>query len=152
MTLILATVDKIWGDKKVTADTGERCDDLCKVASNDVLAAGFAGDFETILEAIRLVEMGETDPKVIAKTGVEGIVLKGGRILVLDCKKVWKRPKNNTFYAMGTGSSAALAYLSGRLSVKPKAKLTEADIDATFRFVGKTRDDCGKSWVCKYAP
>ena len=148
MTLILATVDKVWGDKKVTADTGEKCDDICKVASNEVLAAGFAGDFETILECIRLVEMGETDPKVLAKTGVEGIVVKGSRILVLDCKKVWKRPKKDAYYAMGTGSTAALAYLSGRLSVKPKSKLTEADIAATFRFVAKTRDDCGKSYDC----
>ncbi len=146
MTLILATPDFVTGDRKVTADTGEKCDNICKVAFNDFLSGGFAGDFETILEAIRLVESGEADPRIIAKTGVEGIIVKDSRMLVLDCKKVWKRPKRNAFYAMGTGASSALAFLSGRLSVKRKAILTEDDIRATFLFVARTRDDCGAKY------
>jgi len=152
MTLVLATHSKIYGDFKITADTGERCDQLKKVVSNEVLAAGFAGDFETIIEAIRLVELGEGDPKVIAKTGVEGLILKEGRIYLLDCRKVWKRPKREAFYGCGTGSSTAMAYLSGRLSVKPRAKLSEDDITAAFKFTAKCRDDCSSKFASVCAP
>jgi hypothetical protein len=152
MTLILATKDTVYGDLKVVADTGEKCDNLCKVVSNDFLAAGFAGDFETIIESIRLVEAGETDPKVIAKTGVEGLIVKDERIYLLDCRKVWKRPKKELYFGCGTGSSAALAFLSGRLSAKPKGKLTEEDISAAFKFVGRSRDDCSVKFASVCAP
>jgi hypothetical protein len=130
----------------VTDYSGERCDPLVKVCCNHVLLAGFAGDFETILEGIRLVEGGETDPRIIAKIGVEGLIVKDGRILLLDSKRVWKRPKRVAFYATGSGSSTALAFLSGRLSKKPGSKLTEDDITATFKFVAKARTDCGSKF------
>lgn len=153
MTLVLATHDKIWADNRITSDSGEKCDPIKKVCSNHALIAGFAGDFQAILKAIALVESGEEDPKVIAKVcagdpdnSVEGIIVKDGRILVLDCKKVWKRPRKDAFYACGTGASTALAYLSGRLSCKARAKLSDADIKATFAYVGKVRSDCSKSF------
>lgn len=142
MTLILSTQDAIYGDTRITADTWEKCDPIKKVAANEFFVAGFAGDFETILEAIRLVEAGEKDLKELAKINVEGLVLKEGRIYLLDCRKVWKRPKREAFYACGTGASTALAFLSGRLSRSPRAKLTEKDITDTFKYVGKVRQDC----------
>ncbi len=146
MTLILGTSGFIAGDRKITADSGEKCDNLKKVISNEALIAGFAGDFETIIEAMRLVEMGESDPKVIAKTGVEGLVLKEGRLYLLDCRKAWKRPKKEAFYACGTGATTAIAFLSGRLSGKTVAKLTDKDVSDTFKFVSKSRDDCGAKY------
>jgi hypothetical protein len=153
MTLVLATADKIFADRCITSDSGEKCDTLRKVVANTEIIAGFAGDFQAILKAIALVESGESDPKLIAKVcagdvdnSVEGIIVKDGRILLLDCKRVWKRPKNTAFYCAGTGASTAIAYLSGRLSVKPKSKLTDADIAATFRFVGSVRTDCSKKF------
>ena len=146
MTLILATHDQVWGDRRITADTGEKCDPIRKVVSNEWLCAGFAGDFETILESIRIVESGEKDPKVIAKTGVEGLILKEGRLYLLDCRKVWKRPAREAFYACGTGSATALAFLSGRLSVKPKSILTDKDIDKAFKYVARCRTDCSATY------
>ena len=139
-------MNQVFGDRCITADTGERCDPLRKVVANDVLCAGFAGDFETILEAIRLVEAGEADPRVIAKTGVEGLVIKDGRTLLLDSRKVWKRPKKEAFYACGTGAGSALAFMSGRLSAKPRSKLTQTDISDTFRYVSRYRTDCGSKY------
>lgn len=153
MTLILATPNGIYGDRVISDSGGERCDNLKKVVSNQTLVAGFAGDFQAIIKAIDLVTLGEEDPKVIARVcagdvdnSVEGIVVKDGRILVLDCKRVWKRPKSTSFWAVGTGASTALSFLSGRLSAKPKAKLTEQDIAAAFRFTAKMRTDCGSRY------
>lgn len=153
MTLILGTPYGIYGDRMINDSGGERCDPLKKVVSNEALVAGFAGDFQAIVKAIELVESGEADPKIIAKVcagdvdnSVEGIVVKEGRILVLDCKRVWKRPKRESFWAVGTGASTALAFLSGRLSAKPKAKLTEQDIAAAFKFTAKARTDCSATY------
>lgn len=146
MTLILGTPLAIYGDSKISADTWERCDPIKKVASNEFFVAGFAGDFETILEAIRLVENGESDLKEIAKIGVEGLILKEGRIYLLDCKKVWKRPKREAFYACGTGATPALAFLSGRLSRAPRSKLTDKDIADTFKYVARVREDCNSKF------
>ncbi len=144
MTLILATTDKLYSDRKISDEGGTRCDPIRKNALNEVIAAGFAGDFATILEAQTLVESGETDLKTIAKTGVEAIVLKQGRIYVLDTKKVWLRPKRNAYYGVGTGSTEALAYLAGR--VRPGKKVTESDIKAAFLYVSRTRVDCGSKY------
>lgn len=153
MTLILGTTYGIYGDRKITDSGGEACPPLRKVVSNDVLVAGFAGDFQAIIKAIDLVSSGETDPKIIAKVcagdadnTVEGLILKEGRIIVLDCRKAWKRPKKEPFWAVGTGSSTALAYLSGRLSARYRAKLTEDDIAATFKYVSRVRTDCGSKY------
>lgn len=146
MTLVLACNEKIYSDRKITADTGERCENLVKCASNEFLVAGFAGDFETILEAIRLVESGEGDPKVIAKTGVEGLIVKDGRTLLLDCRKVWKRPKSEGFYSCGTGAYTAMAFISGRLSARKNAKLDEMTIKLAFKYTSKCRTDCGATF------
>lgn len=147
MTLILCTANAVFGDTKITADNWERCDPIRKVAANEFFVAGFAGDFETILEAIRLVEVGESDLREIAKTGVEGLALKDGRIHLLDCRKVWKRPKREAFYACGTGATPALAFLSGRLSRAPRSKLTDKDIADTFKYVSKIREDCSAKFI-----
>jgi hypothetical protein len=153
MTLILATPDGLWGDRMISDSGGEKCPPLKKITSGEAFVAGFAGDFQAIIKALELVNSGETDPKIIAKVcagdvdnTVEGLIVKDGRMLVLDCRKVWKRPKSELFWAVGTGASTALAFLSGRLSSKPKGKLTEADVKATFRYTGSVRSDCGKAF------
>lgn len=149
MTLILSTPWGIYGDRKITADTGERCDPIRKIAGNEEIVAGFAGHFPTILKAIEQVKNGEVTPKVLAKCEDEGILIEGllirnGRTYFLDTGRAWVRPKREVFYACGTGATPALAYLSG--ICKAKKKFTDADIKSTFRYVAKVRDDCGPTF------
>jgi hypothetical protein len=154
VTLILAVQGLgLYGDRVISDSGGERCSPIRKIVSNQALVAGFAGDFQAIIKAIELVSSGEEDPKVIAKVcagdvdnTVEGIIVKEGRILVLDCRKVWKRPKSESFWAVGTGATTALSFLSGRLSVKSKSKLTESDIAAAYKFTARMRTDCGSKY------
>jgi hypothetical protein len=141
MTLILATNHGIFSDRKITADTGETCDPMKKFASNDVIVAAFAGDVETILKAMDMVKEGIEDPREIAKIDVEGLVVKNGRIYVLDLKKAWLKPKRCAYWAMGTGGTVAMAFLSGRTS--RTGKLTEKDIKDAFKYTSRARTDCG---------
>lgn len=146
MTLILATHRGIYSDRKITCDTGDRCDPIRKFAYNEALVAGFAGDLELILESIKLVESGEENPKKIALSGVEGLIVKSGRIYMVELKKTWLRPKREAFYACGTGASQAMAFLAGR------GKIRHSDVCAAFRYVARVRDDCGKGMDYTEAP
>lgn len=138
----------IFGDRKVSSSDGAKCEDLIKVSANDHLIAGFAGDFVPILKALQAVKEGEDDPSMLARINVDGLVMKNGRILLIDSGKIWTRRKSTQFYATGTGHAEAMAFLSGRMSTKRKAKLTLSDIAATFCYVSKVRDDCSKAFDC----
>lgn len=145
MTLILAVSGLgIFGDRKISCADGSKCEDLVKVASNDALCAGFAGDFGPVIKAIEAVQEGEDDPAMLARINVDGLVMKNGRILLIDSGKVWTRRKSCIFYATGTGYAEALAYLSG-LTHKTK-KVTPQAIKQTFTYVSKVRDDCSKKF------
>ena len=159
MTLIIGTPLGVWADFKITSNSGEACDPLKKVVANDVLVAGFAGDFQVILKAIQEVESGTEDPKVIAKVAdtsgkepiyIEGIVVKQNRIYVLDCGKAWLKPKACAMWAMGTGGTTALAFLSG--VAKVRRKVTDSDISAAFSYTSKARDDCSAKHLFVEAP
>jgi hypothetical protein len=140
MTLVIATTHGVWADRKITASSGETCDPVKKVAVNDHLCAGFAGAIELILYSVKSVASGADDPKDLALSGVEGLVVREGRIYLLDLKKAWLRPKRCAFYCVGTGGTTAMAFLSGRGSLTPK------DIKDTFRYVSKARDDCSATF------
>jgi hypothetical protein len=145
MTLILAVSGLgIFGDRKISCADGSKCEDLVKVASNDALCAGFAGDFGPVIKAIEAVKEGEDDAAMLARINVDGLVMKNGRILLIDSGKVWTRRKSTVFYATGTGYAEALAYLSG-LTNKTK-KITEQSVKQTFRYVSKVRDDCSAKY------
>ena|SRR5690349_188018 len=159
MTLIIGTPLGVWGDRKITSNSGEVCDPLKKVVANDVLVAGFAGDFFVILKAIQEVESGTEDPKLLAKVAdtsgkepiyIEGIVVKQGRIYILDSGKSWVRPKGTAYYGMGTGGTTAMAFLSG--IAKVRRKVTDDDISAAFHYVSKCRDDCSSTHDYLEAP
>lgn len=141
MTLILSVPWGIYSDKKVSAADGTRCDNIRKAASNDYLVAGFAGDFNKILRALEAVKQGESDPKQLAKLGVDGMVVQTGRMLLIDSGKIWTKRKTCHFYATGTGWAEAMAFLSGL--VYPGKKVTDKHIQATFRYVFRCRTDCG---------
>lgn len=140
MTLIIATPDSLYGDRRITADTGESCEPIKKIIGNEGCVAGFAGGIELILSAMKEVELGVDSPKILAKSGVEGLVVKQGRIYLLDLGKSWVRPKRISFYAVGTGASVAMAFLSGR------GKIRHQDIRDCYRYVSRVRDDCGSKF------
>lgn len=142
MTLILGISHGIYGDRKVTSDDGSRCEPLVKVAKNDFLVAGFAGDFNEILKALDAVREGESDPRELARIDIDGIVIKDGRIFLIDGGKAWLKRKGCGFIATGTGHAEATSYLSGVTSITKK--VTDKSIRAAFRFVARVRDDCGR--------
>jgi ATP-dependent protease HslVU (ClpYQ) peptidase subunit len=149
LTLILATPHGIWADRRITDyGSGETCDPVKKLVSNDVLVAGFSGNLGTILAAIDMVKDGCENPKELAlvsvdKIDVEGLVVKNNRIYTLDLKKAWIRPKRCAYYAMGSGGSVAMAFLAGRTSRTGKIK--DKDIKDAFKYCSKARIDCGSS-------
>lgn len=143
MTLILAVAGLgLYGDKKIVSSDGVKCEDIVKIAKNDHLAAGFAGDFHKILRAVEAVDQGEDDPNMLAQMGVDGMIMKDGRMLLIDSGKIWLRRKTCPFYATGTGYAEAMAYLSG-LTHKTK-KVTPRAVKQAYSYTAKVRDDCGK--------
>lgn len=145
MTLVLAIPNLgLFADRKVSSADGQKCEDLVKVASNDFLSAGFAGDFHHILSALEAVKEGEDDPEMLARINIDGLIMKNGRMILIDSGRTWLRRKSCLFYATGTGYAEAMAYLSG-LTAKNK-KITLPMVRATFSYVAKVRDDCNKKF------
>lgn len=141
MTLILSVPWGVYSDRRITSSDGTKCENIRKSASNSALVAGFAGDFNKILNAIEAVKQGESDPKVLARLNVDGIIVKSGRMILIDAGKIWVKRKSCHFYATGTGWAEAMAFLSGQ--IYPSKKVTDKHIQATFRYVFRVRADCG---------
>lgn len=141
VTCIIATPAGIWGDRMITANTGERCDPCCKIARNEGLVAGFAGPFGGILAGCDAVKDDETNVRALAKlldARVTGLAVKDGRIYVLEYGKAFRRPLSEAFYAVGSGAECAMAYLAGRGSASPD------DVRKAHQYVASSRDDCGR--------
>lgn len=138
MTVLVATLAGLWSDRKITSDEGQSFTPLTKIASNDLLVAGFAGDFANILSALDAVRNGEADPKKLATFDCDGLIVKDGRLWEIDASRAWLRPKKTTVLTTGTGWSEALAFLYGRGKAKDK------DVRAALRYVERARTDCGQ--------
>lgn len=150
MTLILALPNRLYSDRKISdVAGGEVCTPIQKSTFNDKIVAGFAGDFEKILALLKQVEEGETDPKQLALSKQDGLVIRNGRIYLLDAGYAWLKPKRCRYFATGSGGSCAMHFLTGRLSAKRGSKITHEDVMATFRYVAKSRSDCGDgvNWI-----
>lgn len=141
MTLVLALPWGVYSDRMISSSDGTRCDNIRKSASNEHLAAGFAGNLIKIVNAVDAVKAGEDDPKELANFGVDGVIVRNGRILLIDSGKIWTKRKSCQFYATGTGWAEGMSFLSGL--IYPSKKVTDKHIQATFRYVFRVRSDCG---------
>jgi hypothetical protein len=141
MTLIIGTTFGVFGDRKISSSIGTKCDPIRKICANDILVAGWAGDYYKILKAVEAVESGESDPKILAKIGADGILVRNGRMIIIDAGHVKTRPKRDKFYCTGSGWQEGMAHLSGQIAAGKK--VTDKTVKATMRYVARVRDDCG---------
>lgn len=137
MTVIIGTRAGVWADRRISMDDGRNATAMCKLAGNQALVAGFAGDYEAILAALEAVQGGEDDPKKLALLNCEGVIVKAGRLYEIDAGRAFLRPKHTKALATGTGWVEALAFLSGRASYE------HSDIKAAIRYVSRVRTDVG---------
>jgi hypothetical protein len=139
VTCIIASPRGIWADRIITSSEGDRCDSICKVIANPWFVVGFAGPLEAILAGLDLAASEESlDDLALATTKVTGLAVRRNRLFVLELGKVWPKPRNCAFWAVGTGGEAAMAFLAGRGKTRP------GDIMAAHKFVAAIRDDCGR--------
>lgn len=141
MTVLIATLEGIGADRRVTGGTGHRFGPRIKVVRGDGLVAAFCGDGGACEKAARSVRDGETDPHALGAL-CDGLLVNTG-IWELNGKLAVRAPRRVKYVAHGSGWAEAAAFLAGCGEHDPAA------VRAAIRYVAKMRWDCGDGfdWV-----
>lgn len=135
MTVLIATFEGVWADRRVTNGPhiyrpGK------KLVRGDGLVAGFCGDDAKCTRAMRAVRAGETDPEALAALCDGLVVTERGRWEMWNGLAV-RAPKRLAFLTHGSGYVEAQAFLSG-------ASACDAEtVRRALRYVSRVRSDCG---------
>lgn len=135
MTILVATADGIWADRRVTGGNGSVFAPHVKIIRGDGIVAGFCGDNAACARAMRAVRDGETDPNALAALS-DGLAVNDRGAWELDGVAT-RAPRGMPFLVNGSGYAEAQAFIFGA-GVADRTTIRKA-----LRYVFKVRVDCG---------
>lgn len=141
MTVIVATFDAVWADRRVTGSDGALFRPTRKVCKGDGIVAAFCGSDAACTRAGAAVRAGETDPHALAAISDGVVVTERGRYELGGGVAV-RVPARVPLAVGGSGYAEAHAFLSGA------GRYDDATIRAALRYVSRVRTDCGDGVDC----
>jgi hypothetical protein len=141
VTLLIATRQGVWADRRITDGTTVYAPRR-KVVAGDGFVAAFCGDAVAVVRAQRAVRAGEADPEALAQVCDGLAVLADGTIWTLWDKVAERVPRAQAFAVQGSGYAEAQAFLSGA------GACDTATIQRALKYVARVRTDCGDGWDC----
>lgn len=136
MTLLVATSEGVWADRRVTGSDGVLYRPARKVVRGDDLIAAFCGSDADCCRAMAAVRSGEADPSALAALS-DGVVVTDAGRYELTSGVATRVPARIPLAMGGSGYAEAQAYLYGA------GRYDDASIRAAFRYVFRVRTDCG---------
>lgn len=141
MTLIVATSEGIWADRRVTGEGGALFRPARKVARNGECVAAFCGSDADCTKAMVAVRTGESDPVALAALSDGVVVTERGRFELCGGLAV-RVPARIPLAINGSGYAEAQAFLYGA------GRFDGETIRAAFRYTSRVRTDCGDGVDC----
>lgn len=140
MTVLVATSEGVWADRRVTGGA-QRFRPTRKVVRGEDCVAAFAGSDAQCSKAMAAVRGGETDPSALAALADGVLVNDAGRW------ELWggvasRVPARVPIAVGGSGHAEVSAYLSGA------GAYDDATIRRALRYVSRVRTDCGDGVDC----
>lgn len=136
MTLIVATAEGVWADRRVTGGDGTRFRPVHKAARGDELVAAFCGGDAQCAKALAAVRAGETDVHAIAALS-DGVVVNDRGRWEMSGGVAVRVPARVPVAVHGSGYAEAQAFLYGA------GRYDCETIRLAFRYVSTVRTDCG---------
>lgn len=138
MTVLVATADGVWADRRVTGGGGALFRPQRKLARtrDGELVAAFCGSDAGCSRALAAVRGGETDPAALAMLSDGVAVTEHGRY-ELTGGVATRIPARVPVVVHGSGYAEAQAFLYGA------GRYDGATIRAALRYVATVRTDCG---------
>lgn len=135
MTILVATFDGVWADRRVSGGPSVYSP-ARKVVRGRGLVAGFCGSSAGALRAMRAVREGETNPDVLALLS-DGLLVNDRGRWELSSRVATRVSKRFPFLVHGSGYAEAQAFLMGA------GAHDAASVRRAIRYVSTVRADCG---------